>query len=64
MMTPTLLKLVPPPSRDQDISKGATEDEKPSTTTNAPGLNDQGLPNDPKAIAEDAVGARADKTVG
>ena len=64
MTTPTLVRLVPPPTRDQDISKGATEDGKPSTTTNAPGLNDQGLPNDVKAIAEDAVGARADKTQG
>jgi hypothetical protein len=26
------------PSRDQDIYKDATEDERPSTTTNAPGL--------------------------
>ena len=64
MTTPTLLTLVPAPTRDQDIGKGATEDDTPSATTNAPGLNEQGLPNDAQAIAEDAVGARADKTQG
>ena len=51
-------------SRDQDIDKGATEDERPSPTTNAPALDGDGLPNDEKAIAEDALGARADGTQG
>ena len=51
-------------SPDQDLKKGATEDERPSEGTNAPALDDQGLPNDAKAIAEDAVGAREDKTQG
>jgi len=53
-----------PPSRDADIHKGAMEDERPSSTTNAPGLDADGLPNDETAIAEDAVGARADGTQG
>jgi hypothetical protein len=52
------------PSRDADLSKGATEDERPSATTNAPGLDDDGLPNDETAIAEDALGARADGSQG
>jgi hypothetical protein len=51
-------------SRDQDIHKGAMEDERPSETTNAPGLDDDGLPNDEKAIAEDALGAREDGSQG
>lgn len=51
-------------SRDQDISKGAVEDECPSGATNAPALDADGLPNDEKAIAEDAVGAGEDGTQG
>jgi len=51
-------------TRDQDIHKGAMEDERPSPTTNAPGLDDDGLPNDETAIAEDAIGAREDGSQG
>jgi hypothetical protein len=51
-------------SRDQDIHKGAIEDERPTKTTNAPALDANGLPNDKKKIAEDAVAARADGTQG
>ena len=51
-------------SRDADVHKGAMEDERPSATTNAPGLDDDGLPNDEIAIAEDAIGARADGSQG
>jgi len=49
---------------DQDVRKGATEDERPSATTNAPGLDDDGLPNDETAIAQDALGAREDGSQG
>jgi hypothetical protein len=51
-------------SRDHDIHKGVVEDGRPSGTTNAPGLDGNGLPNDETAIAEDALGAREDKTQG
>jgi hypothetical protein len=51
-------------SRDHDVHKGATEDGCPSATTNAPGLDDNGLPNDDTAIAGDALGARADGSQG
>ena len=51
-------------SRDHDIHKGAIEDECRSEATNAPALDADGLPNDEKAIAEDAVGAREDGTQG
>jgi hypothetical protein len=51
-------------SRDQDIHKGAWEDGRPSATTNAPGLDDEGLPNDETAIAQDALGAREDESQG
>ena len=49
---------------DQDIHKGAVEDDHPSTKTNAPGLDKNGLPNDPKKIAEAAIAARSDCTQG
>jgi hypothetical protein len=51
-------------SRDHDIHKGAMEDGRPSATTNAPGLDDNGLPNDETAIAEDVLGAREDGSQG
>ena len=51
-------------SRDADVQKGAMEDGCPSAATNAPGLDNEGLPNDETAIAEDAIGARADSTQG
>ena len=51
-------------SRDHDIHKGAIEDDRPSATTNAPGLDGEGLPNDDMAIAESALAARADGSQG
>ena len=51
-------------SRDQDIHKGATEDERPTETTNAPALDDEGLPNDEAAIADATLGAREDGSHG
>jgi hypothetical protein len=51
-------------SRDHDGSKGAIEDERPSEGTNAPGLDNEGMPNDERAITEDALGARSDGTQG
>ena len=58
------MKLMTMTSRDQDIHKGAMEDERPSETTNALALDEDGLPNDETAIFEDALGARADGTQG
>jgi hypothetical protein len=51
-------------SRDHDIQKGAIEDGYPSTTTNAPGLDADGLPDDETAIAAYALGARVDGSQG
>ena len=53
-----------PGGRDADVHKGATEDGHPCVTTNAPGLDADGLPNDETAIAEDAIGAREDGSQG
>jgi len=51
-------------SRDQDIHKGAIEDDSPSDRTNAPALDENGLPNDDTAIAQDALGANDDESQG
>ena len=51
-------------AHDPDGRKGAMEDGIPWTTTNAPGLDDDGLPNDETAIAEHALGARTDESQG
>jgi hypothetical protein len=51
-------------SPDADFHKGAIEDERRCASTNAPGLDGDGLPNDAVAIAADALGARSDGTQG
>ncbi len=51
-------------SPDGDIHKGAIEDDRPCANSNAPGLDDEGMPNDAIAIAEDAIGAREDGSQG
>lgn len=51
-------------SRDHDIHKGAMEDERPSETLDAAALDDDGLPSDTTAIAQDAIGARIDGSQG
>lgn len=54
--------------RDQDISKGAVEGDRPSDeqfgNRNAPGVNEDGLPSDEIAIAEDVIGANEDESEG
>jgi hypothetical protein len=54
---------------DSDEHLGAVEGDRPSDSPqqgnrNAPGLDEQGLPNDPVAIAEDVAGANEDETEG
>ena len=50
---------------DNDIHKGATEEDRPGPQRSShPGLDENGLPNDPIAIAQDALGAKADKSQG
>jgi len=53
------------PAADQDLHKGATEEDRPGPERPAhPGLDENGLPNDPVAIAQDRLGANADKSQG
>jgi hypothetical protein len=50
---------------DNDLHKGATEDNRPGPKGSGhPGLDKNGLPNDPVAIAQDVLGAEVDKSQG
>ena len=53
---------------DPDLHKGAIEGDRPTDEQNGnphgDGLNEDGLPDDPIAIAEDQIGANEDGTQG
>ena len=50
---------------DNDMQKGAKEDDRPGPERSShPGLDKDGMPNDPVAIAQDRVGANADGSQG
>ena len=53
---------------DQDVHKGAIEGDRPNDeqygNPNAPGVDKNGLPNEPEKTAEDREGANADETQG
>lgn len=55
-------------SDDPDDGLGAVEGEKPSDpqpgNANAPGVDDQGQPNDPVRTGQDRIGANLDETEG
>ena len=53
------------PLRYQDVHEGAMEEERPGPIRpDAPGLDENGMPDDATAIAQDALGADADKSQG
>lgn len=56
----------PPPSRaDHDLRKGAMEDDRPGPKRSShPGLDQNGMPSDAIAIAQDRLGARDDESQG
>jgi hypothetical protein len=54
---------------DPAAHKGAVEGDRPTDEQNANrrgagGVDENGLPNDPKATAEDEIGANVDETQG
>jgi hypothetical protein len=51
-------------SRDHDAGKGAIEDDRPSEGSNAPGLEQNGMPDEEPANTQDALSARMDGTQG
>lgn len=59
----------PPEPPDGDAHIGAVEGDRPTDTpnqgnANAPGVDAEGLPNDPVGTAEDRIGATVDETEG
>jgi hypothetical protein len=56
------------PADDPDFHKGAVEGDRPGDeqngNANAGALDEEGLPKDRVAIAEDALGANVDDTQG
>jgi hypothetical protein len=64
MVTPMMTK----PAIDPDGHKGAIEGDRPTDeqqgNENAAALDDDGLPADETAIAEDVIGANEDETQG
>jgi hypothetical protein len=53
---------------DPDLHKGAVEGDRPTdeqhSNQQGDGLDENGLPDDPVATAEDEVGANVDETQG
>jgi hypothetical protein len=53
---------------DPDVHKGAIEGDRPTDeqlgNPNGDGVNDEGLPDDPIATAEDEIGANEDGSQG
>jgi hypothetical protein len=54
--------------KDQDIHKGAIEGDRPTDeqmgNPNGDGIDENGLPDDPIASAEDSIGANEDESEG
>lgn len=59
----------PPGHHDTDEHLGAVEGDRPSDVPNqgnpnAPGIDAEGLPNEPDLTAQDRIGATLDETEG
>lgn len=63
-MTPMTIKQQDDPA----AHKGAVQGDRPTDpqqgNPNGPGVDDQGMPDDPIASAEDAIGANVDESQG
>ena len=64
----TVTRMATKQQNDPDVRKGALEGDRPSDVQegneNAPALDENGLPADPVAIAEDVLGANEDESQG
>ena len=53
---------------DPDVHKGAIEGDRPTDeqhyNPSGPGVDEEGLPDDPVATAQDEIGANADESEG
>ncbi len=59
----------PKPDHEPERHIGAVEGDRPTDTLNqgnphGPGIDEEGMPNDPIATCEDAIGANVDETEG
>jgi hypothetical protein len=55
----------PPSGADHDVHKGATEEDRSGPDRSShPGLDQNGMPDDPIAIAQDRLGAHDDESQG
>ncbi|MGH9309855.1 MAG: hypothetical protein ACRD1U_10805 [Vicinamibacterales bacterium] len=57
------------PHQDEDEHLGAVEGDRPTDSPNqgnpnGPGVNAEGLPDDPVSTAQDRIGANLDETEG
>jgi hypothetical protein len=62
-------KPLPTTHHDENDHIGAVEGDRPSDTPNqgnpnGPGVDSEGLPNDPVGTAEDRIGANLDESEG
>lgn len=58
-----------PPQHDAEDHIGAVEGDRPTDSPNqgnrnGPGIDEEGMPNNPVATYEDALGANLDETEG
>jgi hypothetical protein len=64
----TMLAMATKQQDDPDVHKGATEGDKPTDeqigNPNGDGVDENGLPDDPVATAEDEIGANEDESQG
>lgn len=61
----TTVNKPPPSDTNRDLHKGAKEDDRPGPERSShPGLDQNGMPNDAIAIAQDRLGAHDDQSQG
>ena len=62
------MTLTPTSHRDQDLHKGAIEGDRPGdeqdSNPSGDGIDENGMPDDPVATAQDVIGANEDDTQG
>jgi hypothetical protein len=63
-MTPMMTKQQDDPAAHKGAVEGDTPTDKQVGNPHGDGVNEEGLPDDPIATAEDAEGANADETQG
>ena len=55
---------VPEPDKHKGAIEGDRPDDRQNSNPNGPGVDDEGLPDDPVASAQDRIGANVDESEG